>query len=749
MKTPLLIGIFLCAGIVCASSQGNQSDIAARYSRADSFSQRFDSLLTGSILQSGAIDSTQCFWYLTRTTQGKRYFVADAERGEKHLAFDHSRLAEALSAALNQDVKENDLPLAFLRFDRDLAKMTFNIKTEAFSCDLSDYRVTKQPPRERPRWGGGGGDEYWGNVFREDRATPVPSPDRKWEAYIREGNLWVRNIETGDRRQLSWDGAAADYYSSTMYWSPDSKKIVCCRYRPVDTRKLTLIESSPADRLQPKLQSVDYAKPGDALPVRRPAWFEVETGVQHTVNIPDVEQQFDLGGVQWNKSSSRFYFNFNRRGHQQYIVYATETAADKTYAVVTETSPTFIYYNTLYQYRMEDAGEMLWISERDGWRHLYLYDLATGTVKRQLTQGEWIVKQVVKVDETARTVIFKGCGRDKGEDPYLEKYYSLNIDNGKITALTPENANHNLTFSSDGAYALDVYSRVDLPPVAVLRSAKDGKIVFQAEKADVSAMQAAGWRMPEVFHAKGRDGKTDIWGMIVRPSDFDATKKYPVVEYIYAGPHDSHVPKSFAVAHRFSAMAELGFVTVMVDGMGTANRSKAFHDVCWKNLKDAGLPDHIAWMRAAAKKYPFLDLDRVGIYGSSAGGQSSTGAVLFHPEFYKVAVSSCGCHDNRMDKIWWNEQWMGYPVGKHYEESSNTCNASRLEGHLMLIVGELDNNVDPSSTFQLVDALIKHKKDFEFVFLPGAGHTLGGDYGEHKRRDFFVKHLLGVEPAAW
>jgi dipeptidyl aminopeptidase/acylaminoacyl peptidase len=478
--------------------------------------------------------------------------------------------------------------------------------------------------------------------------------------------------------------------------------------------------------------------------------FLVDEGKAIEFKVPDVEAQFSLDDIKWDKESRYFTFSFNKRGHQQYVIYAGDISTGKLRPVVDEKSQTFVYYNALYQHWFENGKELLWISERDGWRHIYFYDVFTGMVKKQLTKGEWVVKSVVNVDEKKRTLIFKACGMDKGEDPYLEKYYSLNIDNGKIQPLTPENANHNVTFSSDYSYFVDNYSRVDLPPTLVVRSATDGKVILKPQQQpDITKAVEAGWRMPEVFSAKGRDGQTDIWGVIIRPSDFDPTKKYPVIEYIYAGPHDSHVPKSFAISQRCSELAELGFITVMIDGMGTANRSKAFHDVCWKNLKDAGFPDRIAWMKAAAAKYPEMDVEHVGIYGASAGGQNAMGALLFHPEFYKVGVAACGCHDNRMDKIWWNEQWMGYPVGKEYEECSNVVNAKLLQGNLMLILGELDNNVDPSSTLQVVDELIKQNKEFEFVMLPGVRHTLGGDYGERKRRDFFVKHLLGIEAPVW
>jgi dipeptidyl aminopeptidase/acylaminoacyl peptidase len=287
---------------------------------------------------------------------------------------------------------------------------------------------------------------------------------------------------------------------------------------------------------------------------------------------------------------------------------------------------------------------------------------------------------------------------------------------------------------------------VDMPPVHVLRRVSDCRQVCKLEEADISELLATGWKAPEVFVAKGRDGKTDIWGIICRPRDFDPSKKYPVIEQIYAGPQGSYVPKSFGGVRRFASLTDLGFVVVQVDGMGTANRSKAFHDVCWKNLKDAGFPDRILWHKAIAAKYPWYDISRVGIYGTSAGGQNAAGAVLFHPEFYKAAVANSGCHDNRMDKASWNEQWMGYPVGPQYAESSNIEHAGLLQGHLMLVVGEMDENVPPESTFRFVDALIRAGKDFDLLVVPNGGHGAGGAYGQHRLQDFFQRHLQGIEP---
>ena len=386
------------------------------------------------------------------------------------------------------------------------------------------------------------------------------------------------------------------------------------------------------------------------------------------------------------------------------------------------------------------------MSERDGWNHLYLYDGATGKVKNQITKGDWLVRGVDWVDTTRRQVWFHASGMYSGKDPYFVHYYRINFDGTGLTTFTDADAMHEVEYSPDHKYYVDSWSRVDQPAVMVLRRTSDRAKIMDLEHADASKLLATGWRPPEVFTAKGRDGKTDIWGVIIRPTNFDSTRKYPVIENIYAGPQGSFVPKTFSAQAGMQAQAELGFIVVQIDGMGTSNRSKAFHDVAWKNLADAGFPDRILWHKAVAAKYPYYDITRVGIYGTSAGGQSAMGALLFHPEFYDVAVSAAGCHDNRMDKIWWNEQWMGWPIGPQYAASSNVENAYRLQGKVLLVVGEMDKNVDPSSTMQLVNALIKADKQFDLLVVPGMGHGSGGAYGEVKRFDFFVHNLLDVEP---
>lgn len=571
------------------------------------------------------------------------------------------------------------------------------------------------------------------------------SPDKQWEAYIRDNNVYIRSHGQGEKQEvmLSNDGAPHFAYEAySIQWSPDSKKVMAQKTRQVETRRIPLLESAPAGQLQPVIHWKTYAKPGDVLPVSVPVLFDVTAKKQIPLDTQLYENQFNLFLTGWRGDSRGFTFEFNQRGHQRYIVAEVNATDGNIKHLVDEQSPTFISYINNYRFDIADGKELLWLSERDGWRHLYLIDALTGQVKNQVTKGEWVVRRVDYVDEPKRKIYFMASGFHKKEDPYNLHYCSINFDGSGFKELTPENGNHKVHFSKDRSYFVDVYSRPDLPPVSLLRQTSDAKVITTLEKCDVSDLAALGWQKPEVFCAKGRDGKTDIWGTIYRPFNFDPSKSYPVIEDIYAGPHDSHVGKDFnPISHYIMSLAEQGFILVKIDGMGTNNRSKKFHDVCWKNLKDAGFPDRINWIKAAANKYKQMDTERVGIYGWSAGGQNAMGALLFHNDFYKVAVALCGCHDNRMDKIWWNELWMGYPVDESYGRSSNVDNAHLLKGDLLLINGELDDNVDPASTLQVVSALMKADKPFEQLYLPGKNHSLGGTFEMHRMYDFFVKHL--------
>lgn len=686
-------------------------------------------------------------WYSNPVLKGKEFILVDTRKQNQLPAFDHNRLGQSLSKFLGKEINSNDLPIENLEFDKTLEKLVFTTDTLKISCTLSSYELTKISGYKVPLKK----KEYWGGNFDELGNKATGSPDSLYTAYIKNYNLYIKDKKTKVETQLSYDGSKGFYYSSYMQWSPNSKVIMAYKVRPGEEHKIYFVESSPADQFQPKLQLRDYLKPGDQLPFKSPQLFVVASKKQIPVAVDLFQEQYDLSGIEWKDDSSAFTFEYNQRGHQVYRVLEVNATTGKVKAIIEETSPTFIAYSgKRYRYDIKKSNEIIWASERDGWNHLYLYDAATGKVKNQITKGNWPLREVLKVDEEKKQIYFTASGLDKNQDPYLLQFCRIDFNGKNFTRLTTENGNHKVTFSPDYKYYVDQYSRVDAAPITVLKSIDTQKTIVEMQKADISALEKTGWKAPEVFTAKGRDGKTDIWGVIVRPTTFDPNRKYPVIEYIYAGPQDSFVPKNFQPYYwAMSSLAELGFIVVQIDGMGTSNRSKAFHDVCWKNLKDGGFPDRKLWMKAAAAKYPYMNIDKVGIHGTSAGGQNAGAALVFNSDFYDVAVASCGCHDNRMDKMWWNEQWMGYPVGPEYEACSNTANAAQLKGNLMLILGELDDNVDPASTMQFANALIKANKNFELVTVPGMGHSAGGDFGERKRRDYFVQHLLGVIPPTW
>lgn len=579
------------------------------------------------------------------------------------------------------------------------------------------------------------------------RRRPPPrdeSPDGKWTAFIKDNNVYIRSENGENEIQLSRDGSDGNAYDMPQ-WSPDSKTLVAWRIEPGDRKEVYLVESSPDGGGRAKLHSRPYALPGDKFPSYELNIFDVEAKEQSKPEVDRID--FGRPRLRWNGDGRRFAYEKTDRGHQRFRMIEVDSHTGRARTIMDEKTGTFIWTAHTENVRLShvnwvsDSNEIIYVSERDGWRHLYLVDAETGKFKNQITKGEYVVRAIDQIDEEKRQIWFRASGRNPDQDPYLTHYHRVNFDGTGLVALTDGDGNHSVQFSPDRKYIIDTYSRVDMAPAHELRRTSDGKKGCTLEKADISELKESGWQAPEVFVAKGRDGKTDIWGIICRPADFDPQRKYPIIEDIYAGPHGSHVPKTFRSSRRYESLTELGFIVVKIDGMGTANRSKAFHDVCWKNLKDAGLPDRILWIKAAAEKYPYMDISRVGIYGTSAGGQNAAGAVLFHPEFYKVAVASCGCHDNRMDKASWNEQWMGYPVGPHYSECSNIDNAHRLQGKLMLIVGEMDTNVPPESTMRFVDALIKVDKDFDLIVVPGAGHGSGGSYGRRRMHDFFVRHL--------
>ena len=705
------------------------------------------------------IQNNTCFWYRNDLRGGaKEFILVNAEKGTREKVFDHAKLAAALTKATGTEYQPDHLPFSEIEVAEDLQAILFQVGDTSWKCDLPSCTLAHsarppviapvaQQPRQTafeeitPETEADGTNLAKDPTLYDDSA----SPDGKWTAFIKDNNIFIRG--NGQEVQLSRDGAAGNSYGR-LSWSPDSKTIVASKIEPAEYKSVYHIQSTPPGGGRAVLQSRSYTLPGDKYTTYELWVFDLESRKSAKVEADRVDF-YGPPKPRWSKDGKHFLFQKTDRGHQRFRVFEVEAQTGKTRTILDDKTDTFI--STTYDsfiYYTEGNNEIIYASERDGWKHLYLIDVSAGIIKNQITQGPWVMRGVTRVDERNRQIWFRGSGRNPDQDPYLIHHYRVNFDGTGLTALTEGNGNHTVHYSPDEKYLIDTYSRVDLPPVNELRRVSDGKLICPLETADISDLKASGWEPPGVFVSKGRDDKTDIWGIIVRPRNFDPNKKYPILEDIYAGPHDSFVPKSFAAFNRYTALNDLGFIVVKIDGMGTANRSKAFHDVCWHDLADAGFPDRIRWIKAAAAQYSYMDITRVGVYGTSAGAQNAAGAVLFHPEFYKAAVANCGCHDNRMDKASWNEQWMGYPVGPWYAASSNIENAAKLRGNLFLIVGELDNNVPPENTFRFADALIKAGKDFDLLVVPNGGHGAGNAraYVQRRLQDFFVRHLQGTEP---
>jgi dipeptidyl aminopeptidase/acylaminoacyl peptidase len=726
-------------------------------------------------------DNTK-FWYRNDLRGGdKEFILVDAEQGTRRPAFDHEKLAAGLSKAAGGKYQARRLPFDTIEFLDAGKAVRFRAGEAAWRCDLTSYECVKTnepapdtsaaPPApadeaaeerpeddtdtpgpqadEEPQKGkkGKGGKRFPPLATRE-----APSPDGRWTALVKDSNIVLRDKD-GKETPLTRDGAIGNAYG-WLSWSPDSKTLVGYRTESGDNKQVYMIETSPRDQLPAKLHQRGYPRPGDRFDAHEMWLIEVGTRKPVKADIERIDTNpTRVPPLRWKKDGRHFTFERADRGHQRFRLIEVDAHTGKGRTLLDEKSATFLW--TVHPPRLGLLGvavrylaeteELLYVSQRDGWKHLYLVDAQTGKFKNQITKGPWVVRKIDRVDEAKRQIWFRASGKNPDQDPYLVHHYRVNFDGTGLVALTEGNGNHEVSFSPDEKYLIDSYSRVDMAPVTELRRTADGKLVCALEKADVSALEQTGWRYPEVFTAKARDGQTDIWGVVYRPANFDPKKKYPIIEAIYAGPHDSHVPKIFAAYRPLQSLAEMGFMVVQIDGMGTANRSRAFHDVCWKNLADAGFPDRILWIKSLAKRYPYMDTERVGIFGTSAGGQNALGALLFHGYFYKVGVAACGCHDNRLDKYSWNEQWMGL-MGPHYEAQSNATNAHKLTGKLLLIVGELDTNVPFESTMRVVDALVRARKTFDLLVVPGMGHSSGGAYGEMLRRDFFVRHLHGVEP---
>lgn len=752
------LAIVVCAlGSSYARAQGTRAD----YDRSELIARKFQGKVTTNRVDPRWYGGGDHFYYRNDLGDGNWTFVTvDCAAGKKATAFDHARLAEALTKAAGSKFTAERLALEGLEFSADGKSLTFDASGSKWTCDLDSYAIEKKGKAtttaptttafgQGRRGGGGGGQRGPDAQGRTSGRRGGESPDGKFAVSVRGGNLYLKPKGGGkdDEVALTKDGNEQEGYESGVFWAPDSSRFVALRTKKEQEHKVYMVESSPKDQLQPRLKSIQYLKPGDDIAITKPHLFEVAEKKEIAVKDDLFKTPWALTQVRWAGDSSRFTFLYNQRGHQVMRVVGVDGKTGDAAPVINEEAKTFIdWTNKVFTRYLDETGEIIWMSERDGWNHLYLYDAKTREVKNQITKGNWVVRAVDRIDEKNRQIFFRAGGIFPEQDPYYVHFCRINFDGTGLVNLTKGDGDHRIEYSPDSKYYVDTYSRVDLAPVTELHRSEDGALVCDLERGDTAKLAAAGWKPPERFVAKGRDGTTDIYGVIFRPTNFDPAKKYPVLEDIYAGPQSAFVPKGFLPYHGQQGMAELGFIIVKIDGMGTNFRSKAFHDVCWKNLGDAGFPDRILWMKAAAEKYPYMDLTRVGLYGTSAGGQSALGGLLFHGDFYKAGVANCGCHDNRMDKIWWNEQWMGYPVGPHYAEQSNVTNAHKLTGKLLLFVGELDTNVDPASTMQVVNALIKANKDFDFMVFPGAGHGQVGAYGQRRLRDFFVRNLLGVEP---
>lgn len=723
------------------------------------------------------------FWYRRTARDGASFARVDPASGARRPAFDHVRLAAALAQASGSPVVHTLLPFETITFEEDERAIAFDAMGKRWTCDLTTYACVPSERAERPK------DE-------------VRSPDGKWAAFVRGENLVVREIATGAERQITADGAPDNAYAAlpgsslsavtdkvigkpatpALQWSPDSRRFVTYRLDERDVREMHLLQSVPTDgTARPALHPYRYPLPGDThVPLAHLVVVDVEAGTATALGTEPLAAMtrttpFEQRNVWWSGDGARVYAIAQRRGHRSVALQVADAATGAARTILEECGPSHVYPHHVPAtntnvHEVGDGEAVTWFSQRSGWGHLSLYYTATGAMRAQLTSGAWTVRDTLRVDAEGGWIYFTAGGREEGRDPYYRHLYRCTLDGSDLALLTPEDADHTVTFSPSGAYFVDTYSRVDLPPVSALRRA-DGALVATLEEADVTALTEMGWRFPERFAVKARDGVTDLYGCIFRPTHFDPHTRYPVLDSIYPGPQIIHTPKVFGGGDtggrnfwQDQALAELGFIVVNIDGMGTPYRSKAFVDVAYGAQfgEAGGLADHIAGLRQLAARDPSLDLDRVGIYGHSGGGFASAHALFSFPDFYKVAVSSAGNHNQLGYLAGWGERYIGMPEGENYRGQVNGALAGNLRGKLLLVHGEMDDNVHPSLTMQLADALIAANKDFDLLIIPFTNHaffdlrwglaeadrfvSLGHPYFVRKRWDYFVTHLRGAAP---
>ena len=744
--TRVIFPLALLLLALSAHAQGTRADYdrAARFLTGD-----LGRLVQPADIRPAWIEDTGNFWY-QKPGRDTEFVLVDPVKNTHAPAFDQAKLAEELSKQMGKHIRANRLPFNSFEFQDKGAAIRFVAEGQRWTCDLSSYKCAEE---------------------KLPNLSENVSPDGNWEAFVKDYNLYVRNLSTGAVAQLTTDGIKSWDYATPLpssdllvregtedakeraavFWSPDSRKLVTYRIDSRNAGRFTTIQFVPPDQLRPKAFTYVYPLPGEVMPTAQPIIFDVHTLKRTDIQTAPLEIYFQGGPFfAWYKDGERIHYTFHSRGYKRLEFREVDAETGKQRVVLEEEAKTYIDPGETRIELVNEGAELLLTSERDGWNHIYLYNGKTGALENQVTKGPWVVRNIVHVDEKGRQIYFLAGRKEKGEDPYLTHLYKVNFDGSGLQLLTPEDANHTASVSPDGKFFVDNYSRADLPGESVLRRTSDGSVVQVLEKTDASALLKTGWKFPVPFQGVAADGKTEIYGLIWRPSNFDPSKKYPVIEQIYTGPQGFFVPKTFGSANAgrrgLQSVAELGFIVVMVDGRGTTGRSRAFHEYSYHNL-GGSFDDHVALIKQMGAKYPYMDLNRVGIYGTSAGGYGSAHAILVHPEFYKVCVSISGDHDARLDKAWWNELYQGYPVGKDYAEQSNVTLADKLQGSLLLVHGDVDNNVNPVETMRFVDALIKANKNFDMLLVPNMYHGEGRNlYLVRRRWDYFVEHLLGVTP---
>ncbi len=769
-----LIGMLLAMAVAGTAPVRAQQPVpvtAADYARAEKFlGPAVTPLVTGGAVSANWLQDER-FWYRNTTASGSEFILIDPAKRTRAPAFNHAGLAAALSAASGEKYTESQLPFQTFDFSADGSSVAFNVGTRRWSCDVKGTKCAAagEATGGRAAGAGGRGAGRGGGTRGGGTGNAVTSPDGKRAVYIKDWNLWVRDVATGQEKQLTTDGVKDFGYATDnagwagsdraiVLWSPDSKKIATYQQDERKVGDMYLVETKVG---HPSLRAWKYPLPGDAdVAMLHRVIIDADSG--HTVRLqmqPDYHRatlgdNFSLRDLQWSPDSSRLAFASTSRDHKQAILRVADAATGAVRDVFDEKVPTQFESRTGWQV-LWPSNEVIWYSQRDDWGHLYLYDFNTGTLKNQITRGEGPVTQIARVDEKSRTIWFTAVGREKGQDPYFRHLYRIRMDGSQYVSVTPDDGDHTTQLSPSGRYVVDTYSKPDVPPVVMLRNG-DGKLVMELEKADISKLTATGWKPPVPITVKARDGKTDLYGLMFQPTNLDRSKKYPIINNPYPGPQSGSTgSRSFTPARSDrQALAELGFIVVTIDGMGTPDRSKSFHDAYYGAMgRDNTIPDQVTGMKELAQKYPWIDIDRVGIYGHSGGGFITADAMFRYPDFFKVGIAESGNHDQREYEDDWGERYQGLLTKNadgtnSYDIEANQNFAKNLKGHLLLAHGTMDNNVPPYNTLLVVDALIKANKDFDLLLLPNQAHGYGtmSSYMMRRRWDYFVKWLLGVEP---